>query len=126
VPEPRVQQQQFNLNNSGQGTRQQVGGVKRYFSNFNEPPLFEKILTKNEFTNLPSRFKKGGHEHTRGRGGDYVCSMCFKLGHTFEYCVAHNGYVQNGPPVLSFGLIGKRYGSKNGGPLLLTDGENTE
>jgi hypothetical protein len=75
VPEPGFQQQQFHLHNSGQGTRQQVGGVKRSFSNFNEPPVQERIMSKIEFNTLPSRIKKGGHAHSRGRDR-IMCVLC--------------------------------------------------
>ncbi len=56
-------------------------------------------MSMTQFNNLPRSVCKGGGEFKRGRGRNFVCVLCLTVGHTFEYCSVHNGFVEGGPPI---------------------------
>jgi hypothetical protein len=90
-------------NNTFPQSKQGASGFKSPFTTLSEPLVTGPIkVSRAEFNQLPSFVQKGGHESTRGQGVNFVCSTCFKMDHTFEYCNTHNGYKQGGPPVFSW------------------------
>ncbi len=56
-------------------------------------------MSMTQFDNLPLSVCKGGSQWKMGRGRNFVCVLCLTVGHTFEYCSKHNGFVEGGPPI---------------------------
>jgi hypothetical protein len=56
-------------------------------------------MSMTQFDNLPLSVCKGGNPWKRGRGRNFVCVLCLTVGHTFEFCSVHNGYVEGGPAI---------------------------
>jgi hypothetical protein len=42
---------------------------------------------RQEFSELDASVQKGGSDKDMGRGKAFACSLCFKRGHTREYCM---------------------------------------
>ncbi len=68
-----------------------------YANGFSAP--IGSAMSKTQFKNLPRSVCKGGSEFKMGRGRNFVCALCFIVGHTFEYCSTHNGFVEGGPAI---------------------------
>ncbi len=58
-------------------------------------------MSMTQFDNLPFFVCKGGSQWKMGRGRNFVCVLCLTVGHTFEYCSTHNGFVEGGLAVTS-------------------------
>ncbi len=54
-------------------------------------------MTGQQFNSLPKSVCKGGNQWKMGRGRNFVCGLCLTVGHTFAYCAAMNGFVEDGP-----------------------------
>jgi hypothetical protein len=75
-----------------------VSGQKRGFTHSPDKP--SRLLTRSEFDGLPPHVLKGGSAMNRGQTANCVCVLCFRMGHTFEFCASHNGYnKKNGQPI---------------------------
>jgi hypothetical protein len=73
-----------------------LSGQKRSFTS---PPV---LLNKDAFDRLPSNILRGGSVEARGQHAQCVCVLCFRMGHTFEFCATHNGFnMRGGKPVES-------------------------
>jgi hypothetical protein len=87
-----------------QGTRPFKQSRKTAVSN---PPFDANVfsapigstMSRTQFDNLPKSVCKGGSEFKQGRGRNFVCVLCFIVGHTWEYCSTHNGFIMGGPPI---------------------------
>jgi hypothetical protein len=100
--------------NGYQSSNTNGSGAKRQFDNMSDEPLSEA-----QWRDLPRTLKFGGHRGSRGQTYSCACTLCYRLGHTFEYCVYKNGYIQGGPPMERHGIPRpppKKLGQQ--GPLL--------
>jgi hypothetical protein len=83
------------------GGNNTFSGSKRHFSNVSEE---SEVLNQWQMDNLPRHVKTGGNERSRGQGSNCGCTLCYRMGHTFEFCRSMNGYQPGGPPMERFGL----------------------
>jgi hypothetical protein len=91
-----------------------VSGQKRSYtqSGYTSYPESGKVLTRREFDLLPSHILKGGSTEHRGQHAQCACRLCFRMGHSFEYCATHNSFnPKNGRPVES--LPNQRYNQRS-------------
>jgi hypothetical protein len=90
--EPIMSNNQGNASNrhncAHTGGTQTFSGSKRQSSNISEESQY---LSQWQMNNLPQHVLRGGSERSRGQGSNCVCTLCYKMGHTFEFCRHLNG-----------------------------------
>ena len=79
-------------------------------------------MSMTRFDNLAGSVCKGGSTYRMGRGRNFVCFLYLTVGHTYEYCEQHNGFIEGGQPVTR----DPRTRPSDGGPLMLTNSQTPQ
>jgi hypothetical protein len=100
LPPPRARSvQPLRLGGSATNTPSRQTENPPFDTNAFSLPVNSK-MTLHQFDNLPDSVCKGGNSWKMGRGRNFVCGLCLTVGHTFEYCVEMNGFVEGGPAIV--------------------------
>jgi hypothetical protein len=86
-------------NNTFSGSKGPFATISEEHDRFPTEPLSEY-----QWKRLTSKNKFGGDKYSRGQSSTCACTLCFRLGHTFEFCKYMNGFIQGGPPMERYGI----------------------